>query len=153
MSEVKVELTIATTTTGKAAELAVMGWLEIQQNGHGDGSLVSLHESHGSILATAVGLPIGVLTFEHQAGGYLWVNISYVTPAHRRCGVYRMMWNALLDQARILGVNRIRSGIDVNNIDMRAIADTLGRREVYVVSEFEFPKNPVGIDAKGDVIF
>lgn len=136
--EAKVELTIATTTQGKAAELAVMGWLEVQQNGHGDGRL-SVAEAYGSILATALGVPIGVLIFSRQAE-YLWIEISYVLPAQRRRGVFRLLWNALLDQARILGISKVRSGIDVNNIDMRAIADTLGRREILVVTEYVLPK-------------
>ncbi len=67
------------------------------------------------------------------------IHIGYVEKAFRRQGVYRDLWNALISKSRELGLTRISSSTSVRNIDMRKVAESLGRYERSVNIYFDIP--------------
>lgn len=75
----------------------------------------------------------GVLTFlktDHTNG--FSVCLGYVLPEYRRQGVYRRMWDCLVEEAKARSVAYIWGVVRVNNEDMREVVKKLGREEESV---------------------
>ena len=126
----------------RVLRLATRGELELLEHGLADNVPV-LHHEQRAILATHDGIPAGVVLWVYyDFKREIFVCLSYVSPAHRRCGVYRFMWSRLLAEAREVGARAIRSSTSADNAVMRAVARSQGRREIAVTLECEVPPCP-----------
>lgn len=94
-----------------------------------------------AIVGYIQGLPQGVITFGHTKWAkQLDISVGYVREEARGRGLYRAMWNALVAQARVLGVPVIMGNTDMSNDFMRAVARKLGRTEIGVILKFDVPQ-------------
>jgi GNAT superfamily N-acetyltransferase len=124
-----------------AVQLAVRGWLEMEERGYGSGRNVPPFTSDSQALAAIVAngqekMVGGVITFTtDQALSRLWIDMSYVMPEFRGTGVYRSMWEALVRIAVANNFATIESATSMRNAPMRAVAKKMHRVEeaVYLV--------------------
>lgn len=86
--------------------------------------------------------PVGVISFSNTS----WtrtvdIKLGYVIPEHRKLGVYRAMWEALVVKAQELKASQIVSTTHINNAPMLATSDALGRQRTgYVLRYMIAPK-------------
>lgn len=127
-----------------AAELAVRGWLEINEKGLG-GNELNMSSTLNAVIGYAPNgrdvLPVGVITWNVD-DARVWVHQSYVVPEFRGRGVYSAMWLALVNKviADLPAVRSIQSATHVRNQAMRAIAAKQGRREEAVTLRLDIPR-------------
>jgi len=122
-----------------AVKLAVRGQLEIIESGHGD-EILMLQWDHNAILGWFDHEPVGVITFSHTKWvRQLDIHIGYVVPEHRGRGVYRAMWDRLVEEAQAREALVIWGNTHVDNAVMRATARSLGRVERGVLLRFDVP--------------
>jgi GNAT superfamily N-acetyltransferase len=76
-------------------------------------------------------LPIGVISFVHEKWlRQISIRLGYVLPEWRRQGVYRTLWNSLVDVAKSLDVKEIQGNTHVDNTPMNETMKALGRTEL-----------------------
>lgn len=124
-----------------ALELALRGWVEINDQGLHDGTL-NCYPHLKAILGYAMNgrdrLPVGVITFEHEAmQRRVWAFQVYVLPEFRGRGVFTAMWAKLVEHStEILKARSIEMGTHVRNSAMRAAAKRTGSVEEAVFLKF-----------------
>lgn len=120
----------------QAVQLAVRGWLELQERGFGDGrvpfhidmSAFIAHVRNGHSVELA-----GILVFTRDDTiGRLWVDLAYVIPECRGHGVFRSMWEDLSSYALKSAALTIEMATSVQNGPMRAVAKKLRCEEKAV---------------------
>lgn len=83
---------------------------------------------------------IGVLSWKkHAWNKSAFVNVGWVDPAHRRTGVYRLLWSALVERAVALNLCKVEGMTSIENNVMRAAAARLGRVESTVMLVYRLP--------------
>lgn len=70
---------------------------------------------------------VGLLIFRNDEDREISVGLGYVVPDHRRRGIYRMMWNELIQFAQENKLERIYSSTNVKNEPMIAFSKKAGR--------------------------
>ena len=84
--------------------------------------------------------PVGVITFSHTKWvRQLDIHIGYVVPEHRGRGIYRAMWNRLVEEAQARDALVIWGNTHTDNAVMRATARALDRVERGVLLRFDVP--------------
>jgi len=116
--------------------LALKGNVEIVEAGF---AVPAVHFNWDSkaVVASIDGVPCGVITWNHTE----WmkqvdITVAYVLPEYRRRGVYRAMWEALVEKAKVVGALEIMSNTAVANAPMRGAAAAVGRSEGGVILRF-----------------
>ena len=62
---------------------------------------------------------------------YWWIQSVYVTPEHRRQGVYKAMYEKVRDAARESGVSQVRLYVDKTNHPAQEVYHRLGMHESH----------------------
>ena len=82
----------------------------------------------------------GILLYEDlEWKNALHISLGYVIPNYRRAGIYRQLWNALVEKAREKGRGRILGTSHVRNETMRAVHEALGREPTFTLYEYRVP--------------
>jgi predicted acetyltransferase len=94
-----------------------------------DKAVVTLHSDNN---------PIGIITYAKQDWQKLYsIKIGYVLPGFRKTGIYKSMWNALVEKAREDGMNEIIGTTKMENHQMRSTALALGRKEYGIILTYK----------------
>lgn len=121
--------------------LVVAGWHELFEAGFAapDVGISYDHKAYYAEMAGS-GEIAGILVYnDEEWRKAFFVTLGYVLPKYRRAGVYRKLWEALVAGATEKGRLRILGATHVNNETMRAVHESLGRKETFVTYEFEVP--------------
>lgn len=106
---------------------------------------VGLHYSFNAITASVDGEVRGVIVWQPQKEQHrIWLNLGYVYPDYRGRGIYTVLWRALVEKARELGVSYIDSGTSPLNTNMLKIAEHQGRREHAILLRYDLDKSNPG---------
>ena len=62
---------------------------------------------------------------------YWWIQSVYVLPEHRGRGIYKAMYNRVLDLAKTAGVSQIRLYVDKENTTAQTVYQKLGMAECH----------------------
>ena len=62
---------------------------------------------------------------------YWWIQSVYVVPEHRGRGIYKAMYNKVLDLAKAEGISQIRLYVDKDNSTAQAVYQKLGMAECH----------------------
>ena len=62
---------------------------------------------------------------------YWWIQSVYVNPSHRGQGIYRRMYNKVLDLAKAEGVTQIRLYVDKTNSPAQTVYQKVGMSECH----------------------
>ena len=62
---------------------------------------------------------------------YWWIQSVYVVPEHRGRGIYKAMYNKVLDLAKAEGISQIRLYVDKENSTAQAVYKKLGMAECH----------------------
>ena len=62
---------------------------------------------------------------------YWWIQSVYVVPEHRGRGIYKAMYNKVLDLAKAEGISQIRLYVDKGNSTAQAVYQKLGMAECH----------------------
>jgi GNAT superfamily N-acetyltransferase len=123
-------------TDGAALPLLIKGCAELARRGLLSHDL-PYHFQDKAVCAYSGAEPVGVISWRPTDGGAeLWILVGYVLPQFRRRGIYRQLWEALVQHARTIGAVRIGSATNLANEEMRAFLRATGRKETSVVSVF-----------------
>lgn len=120
-----------------AVPIAVEAWHEIIISGRSENAVL-LHFEHRAITADIEGhlgqrQPVGVLVWQKlDWRSEAFVVLGYVRNSVRRHGIYRKLFNELVEKARELKLTRIAGTTHFDNAEMRAVASALGRRETSI---------------------
>jgi GNAT superfamily N-acetyltransferase len=110
-----------------AMPLMARGWSELIRGDLADPVQV-INWDDEAILALVNGDPAGVMSFSHiKWERVIWVKLGYVLPEFRRQGVYRAMWNRLVEIAQQRKVPEILGATSVRNAAMQKTMHRLGR--------------------------
>ena len=120
-----------------AMDIALEAWNDIRNTGMSDNT-ITLHFEQKAFLAMGnSNFPIGIILVERfDYMKMVQIRIGWVTPAHRRTGVYRKLFDAVVDKAREWGAVEIIGVTRPQNHRMRAVARSMGREEVGVVLRY-----------------
>ena len=84
---------------------------------------------------------VGALAFRAEDEA-ICVHLSYVEPSSRRRGIYRQMFEALMERARASGIRKITSEVAFDNKVMHDVLRRTGRHPVAWV--YEITVEPAG---------
>lgn len=119
--------------------MAQRAYVELAESGFGIDE-IALHWEQNAVVALDGTAPIGVMVWtEEKWNKGLWLLLSYVSPDHRRRGVFTAMWSALVEKAKEKKLGFIRSMTNVHNYPMRAAAEKVGRVEDCVRMVYRVP--------------
>ena len=62
---------------------------------------------------------------------YWWIQSVYVVPEHRGRGIYKAMYNKVLDLAKAEGISQIRLYVDKSNSTAQTVYQKLGMAECH----------------------
>ena len=72
---------------------------------------------------------------------YWWVQSVYVTPEHRKSGVFRALYESVKERAAANSVSQIRLYVDKENISAQSVYRSTGLDEChYIMYEEHIPK-------------
>lgn len=93
-----------------------------------------LAERHGAVCGQCL---VTVEPSDWNAGSYWWLQSVYVDSRHRRSGVFRALWQSVLEAATAAGdVAAVRLYVDRENRNARDAYRTMGmRKSSYIVYE------------------
>lgn len=97
-----------------------------------------------AMLAFEDGVLIGIITFYFiEWRSEIAIKLGFVSEEHRNKGIYRLLWNALVEKAKELNAQSITGVTYVRNYTMRDVANKLGREEISINLYY-----PVGLSNK-----
>ena len=127
-----------------AVRLAALGWADLISSGlSGDSVLIQWDDR--ALVAFVKDKPAGVLVWskiDWQRAAF--VKLGFVLPEFRRAGIYRALWEALVEESRKLKLHHIEGVTWCNNSVMREVAHRQGRSERTVGLWFEIPESGGG---------
>ena len=101
-------------------------------------------ESKGRyVLAVINDTPVGSLMLTREWSDwnccwYLWIQSVYVSPAYRRNGIYKTMYDEVLKLAKSEGISQVRLYVDKDNKKAQTVYQKLGMSEChYLMYEVE----------------
>lgn len=119
-----------------ALPLAVEGWMELIQSNHCS-NVILVHGDQDAFVVFDEGLAVGVITYRHDVlHKEFAIGVGYIKPSGRGKGLYKILWQALVDYARSLNVVTISSATYIENHKMRAVAIAQGRIEKTVTLDY-----------------
>ena len=119
---------------------AAKAWVEMMDLELADPGVLMLNWDDNAILASYEGTARGVLVWQKADWSKAaFTKIAWTAPEYRRQGVYRALWNALVEKCSELKLRRIEGATMLNNTAMRATASALGRREGAIGLLFDLP--------------
>ena len=119
-----------------AMDIALEAWNDIRNSGMSDNT-ISLHFEQKAFLAMNGDVPIGIIIVERfDYMKMVQIRIGWVTPAHRGTGVYRKLFEAVVEKAREWGAVEVLGVTRPHNNKMRMVARSLGRVEVGVILRY-----------------
>jgi GNAT superfamily N-acetyltransferase len=125
-----------------AVALIARAWPEMLTNGTAAPELIG-NWDHQAIVHFIDGVATGLITYEHvKYRKMLWIHLGYVAPEFRGRGIYRLLWTRLIAIAQKLGAVQIQGGTHVGNASMLACAKALGRKELFITTQFAVPPVP-----------
>ena len=88
------------------------------------------------LVARAEGKAIGSLMLTREWSDwnnqwYWWIQSVYVLPEHRGRGIYKAMYNKVLDLAKAEGISQIRLYVDKENSTAQTVYQKLGMAECH----------------------
>ena len=113
------------------AELYARGWTEVLALTGQEEAVVVVN---GPRLADVTGLIVFEPCDDISA---FWVQLSWVSPKARRRGIWRRMWNVLVEEAWARGILKIQSGHHVDNEPMRRAMLSAGRRPKMILYDYD----------------
>lgn len=126
---------------GKIIEFLYKAALELPRAAAGM-DVPPINHDQGAVVAFNSGnRVIGAIAYDRQEWcKTFWVTIGYVAPPARRAGLYRKLWERLVEEARAKEVLKISGGTAVGNTAMQAVMTRLGREQAYIVYDFKVPE-------------
>lgn len=123
-----------------AVQLALRAEADLHAAGLADDVIIT-HWDQSALVAYEAGRAVGIITFEHSK----WqkrINIcqGWVDPEYRRRGIYRELWNALVEKAKELKAIKIMGYTRYNNERMLIVAKQLGRKITVIGMEYLIEK-------------
>ena len=109
---------------------------ELDELGWGPEGGGSFYYKDKIITAVCGELIVGFITFRYEDDGTLWILLGWVDHAHRRQGLYRQLWNKLLEHARTTKALYVAGSTHIDNLPMRAFFKSVGREERTVTGYF-----------------
>ena len=101
-------------------------------------------ESKGRyVLALIDGKPVGSLMLTREWSDwnccwYLWIQSVYVSPEYRNNGIFKSMYNKVLEVAKSEGTTQVRLYVDKDNRKAQTVYQNLGMSEChYLMYEVE----------------
>lgn len=117
--------------------LALEGWQDLLARGCANDTGLFGWDNK-AFVAEEEGVPVGVLIYEHVDWTRSWsVVLGYVKPEHRRQGIYRALWEALVAKAREEKWHHIDGVTAVENVEMRKVMSQLGQEPHSISYRFE----------------
>jgi GNAT superfamily N-acetyltransferase len=118
--------------------VAVEAIHELNVDGFGLPTIFPVNWNDSAIYAEFDGKPVGLIAYQKVE----WtmtahINLTYVSPQYRGCGVFDRMYERLLSIAKEAGMKRIVGGIHIHNAHMIRAAQRMGRVPVAVTYEQE----------------
>lgn len=107
---------------------------ELQKAGHGDLGLYGPHPDSSVFYIKKKGDIIAFMFFYATTENGFYISRSWVDPDYRRKGLYKKLWNAIVNLAAKEKRSYIQSSISTKNKAMRAAAKKRGSHEDMVVS-------------------
>jgi GNAT superfamily N-acetyltransferase len=124
------------TNGSPAIPILVKAWAELLEKGFISSS-VPVGAEHEVFAAKADGTIVGVITFyKAEWHNCMWLQLGYVLPEYRNRGIYRKLWNHLVEHSKTQGVATIDGGVDINNTEMLKVAERLGRKAVSITVSY-----------------
>ena len=124
-------------------QIATSGLAELIVQGLADPVITILNYDDEALLARVEGVPAGVLTFTHQKWDRsIFVKFGYVLRARRRQGIYRALWDKLVEIARERKVPEILGSTAVSNSAMQGVMARLGRTAFALQYRFKVEPPP-----------
>lgn len=116
--------------------IAVEGWKSLLDSGLAE-DVVLLGWDHKAFVAEEDGRPIGILCYqETDWRNELSITLGYVLPDCRERGIYRALWNALVEKAREKKCAAITGITSSENLRMQRVAEKLGRKQCSVTYRY-----------------
>lgn len=102
----------------------------------------SVHWTLGAVVArNSHGRIIGAISYDRvEHTNSIFIYIGYVEPSARRKGVYRAMFDRLVEEARARNVLRIQGSTFITNELMMKVMEALGRKPVATMFNFDVPQ-------------
>ncbi len=125
-----------------ALKLAARGWVSLLDAGYAADVCV-LYWSHNAFVAAIDGVPVGVLVYdkvEHDKA--LHVVLGYVVPECRRKGIYRQLFQKVVEKARELKLLCVTGGVDIDNEAILRVSESLGRQRVGAYLHYAIVPEP-----------
>lgn len=92
------------------------------------------------LVAAEDGKPVGFITWNKaEWSKTAYICLGYVLPEYRGKGIYRQLWNALVEKAREQKLISIEGNTAIKNQAMRGSMLALGRTERGVIATFDIP--------------
>ena len=87
-------------------------------------------------VAKTNGNPIGSLMITKEWSDwnnswYWWIQSVYVTPEHRGKGVFKRMYNKVIELVRSENISQVRLYVDKNNLTAQQVYEKLGMKECH----------------------
>lgn len=122
-----------------AIPLIARGWAELLDRGLAPMEAVGNWDQQ-AVVAFAGGVPVGVITWEHQKWRkVVWVHMGFVAPEVRRQGLYGQLFQRVVKAAQKIGAAEIQGGTHVDNRAMLECAESLGRTQLFITTRFIVP--------------
>ena len=88
------------------------------------------------LVATLDDKPVGSLMLTREWSDwnccwYLWIQSVYVSPDHRNKGIFKAMYNKVLELAASEGVTQVRLSVDRDNTKAQKVYQKLGMSECH----------------------
>ena len=88
------------------------------------------------IVATVDDIPVGSLMITREwsdwnASWYWWIQSVYIMPQYRNHGIFKAMYNKVLDLAGNTGISQVRLYVDKSNFPAQAVYQKLGMAECH----------------------
>ena len=88
------------------------------------------------LVATIDDTPVASLMLTREwsdwnACWYLWIQSVYVSPPHRHNGIFKAMYQKVLDIARNEGISQVRLYVDKTNTPAQAVDEKVGMAECH----------------------
>lgn len=120
----------------KAYTVALQAYVELLAKGFTDTDSIPDPESPAIIVQSVAGEIVGILCMSAtESGRAVFVDVSWVSPNHRRQGIWSMMWKALtdgvvhfhFDEAQV-----IYGSCHAKNEEMKKAMESAGRELTYL---------------------
>lgn len=120
------------------AAFLIEGYTDLMHRGFAPRtSSMPINWDHSVLYAHRDGEILGAMAYgKVEWKNCLYVYLGYVSPSHRRRGVYTALWKSLLKEAEKLNVRSIQSSSFIGNRDIEEFNRVNGREPIAVTYEY-----------------